>query len=164
MLQARSRGADDHRFCATSSRTQQLPHPSSGTSGHVCHRRATVRKCLLGSRSRDSAPCPRCATIVFLTCSSCRVGVAGVRPRPSLRVHAPVREPCPVRRRCQGSAPALVAPMPQNREQDALELALPGLGPGPRCAKPGRLQLPRRPGTLQGSAPGRVARTCGVRS
>ena len=45
-------GANDGRSRATSSHIQPLPARPSGTSGHIWHYPATLRKCLLGSRSR----------------------------------------------------------------------------------------------------------------
>ncbi len=51
-LQGAKRGANDGRSWATSGHMQPMPVPRNGTSGHAPHRRATLRKCLLSSRSR----------------------------------------------------------------------------------------------------------------
>jgi hypothetical protein len=45
-------GANDHRRQATTGHIQPLSLQRNGTSGHIWHRTATFRKCLLSSRSR----------------------------------------------------------------------------------------------------------------
>jgi len=47
-----NRGANGPRFLATPGYAQPLPVQPSGTSGHIQHYEATLRKCLLSSRSR----------------------------------------------------------------------------------------------------------------
>jgi hypothetical protein len=45
-------GANNHRHGATPGHTQPFPLHRNGTSGHTWHHLATLRKCLLSSRSR----------------------------------------------------------------------------------------------------------------
>ena len=87
-------------------------------------------------RCRGSAPALVARTQRLRTPTrSSRLGVAGDRPRPSLRAARRRARRAPrSRRRCRGSAPALVARPPAAVARPVGYAALPGFGPGPRCA------------------------------
>ena len=76
-------------------------------------------------------------------------GVAGVPPRPSLRVQTVVQRRSDPRWRCRGSAPALVARM-SSTGQD--RRALPGFGPAPCCATTSDQGCDQRTPGVAGSA------------